>query len=112
MKLDIYDKKGNVVKTCEKDVHDILVCTIEDVSRAFDLRTDKEYSSKELSELITKFIQSDMDGAKEIVANTFGDLTVDEVDTAKFEDIILVLIQVVGYTFKLMGRLKSGDEKN
>lgn len=113
MRLDIYDKKGKVVKTCEKDVNELLFGTIDDVSRALDLKPGDKYSTQEITDIVTAFIDSDMDGAKEIIANIFDDVTAEEIRMTKFTDLMRVIVEVIGYTIGALGKVKAaGDEKN
>lgn len=112
MKLDIFDKKGNIEKTYEKDVHDLLFGTVDDVSQALDLQNNEKISLEDLTTIVTEFIGSDIDTAKEIIKGIFDGLTDEELRRAKLADYMGVIVEVVSFTMGALGKVKGSDEKN
>lgn len=112
MKLPIYDRKGEVVKTYEKDVSDLLFCTVDDVSQALDLKPGEKISTDDLSPVVTEFINNDMEKAKAIVKDIFDGLTDEELKMTKIAEFDAVIVEAIGYTIGVLGKGKGNNEKN
>lgn len=112
MKLPIYDRKGEVVKTYEKDVSDVLFCTTDDVSQALDLKPGEKVSIDDLSPIVLEFINSSMDKAKAIVKDVFDGLTDEELRMTKTVEFDKVITELVGFTLGILGKAKGNNEKN
>lgn len=112
MKLNVYDKKGKIEKTYEKEAADLMFGTIDDVSRALDLKSGEKIAVSDLTPLVTEFIDSDIDKAKEIMKDIFDGLTDEEIRRVKMSEFVTAIVEVIGYTIGMLGKGKEDDEKN
>lgn len=106
MKLNIY-KKGEIVKTYEKEASDLLFGTVDDVSRALDIKQGDKITIDDLTPIVSEFIDSDIEKAKEIVKEIFEDMTDDELRHVKMTEFIGVIVEVLGFTFGVLGKVSS-----
>lgn len=106
MILNIYEKK-KIAKTYEADSYDLLFGTVEDVANAVDLDSLQTGSDVEIIQAVGKLVMNSMDTVKELLKDIFDGLTDEEIRKTKVEEIAVVLIDVVKYTFAKMSKLNS-----
>lgn len=106
MILNIYEKK-KVVKTYEADSYDLMFGTVEDVANAVDLDKLKTGSDVEIIQAVGALVMNSMDTVKDLLKDIFDGLTDAEIKQTKVEEIAVVLIDVVKYTFSKMSKLNS-----
>lgn len=106
MILNIYEKK-KVVKTYEADSYDLMFGTVEDVANAVDLDKLKTGSDVEIIQAVGALVMNSMDTVKDLLKDIFDGLTDAEIKQTKVEEIAVVLIDVVKYTFAKMSKLNS-----
>lgn len=109
MELNIYEK-GEIKKTYEMNVNDLLFGTIDDVSKALDIKHGEKITVSEISTIVSEFIDSDIDKAKEIVKGIFDGLTDEELRNIKMTEFMSVIVEVIGFTIGALG--KASSEKN
>lgn len=106
MILNIYEKK-KIAKTYEADSYDLLFGTVEDVANAVDLDSLQTGSDVEIIQAVGKLVMNSMDTVKELLKDIFDGLTDEEIRKTKVEEIAVVLIDVVKYTFAKMKAMNT-----
>jgi len=106
MILNIYDKK-QIVKTYEADAYDLMFGVLEDVAAVVKLDELKEGSDAEIIKLIGGAVLASMDTVKDLLKDIFDGVTDDELRNTRISEIAAVLLDVVKYTIKKLGTLKS-----
>lgn len=116
MKLHIYDRKGKVVKTYEKEAADLMFFTIEDVAEALELKSGEKIAIDAMTDKVTDFINTNYEKSKSLVKGVFDELTDDELKMTKMAEYIAALVELIGCAISFLGKTKNSDgeddEKN
>ena len=102
--LTIKDKKGEVIKTVEAQTFDIYFGTIDNLMGLLDL--DEETSSFEL----LKKVSTAWKELINILSDIFPDMEKEDWQYVKVNDLIPILLQIVGYTFSEMMGIPSNSK--
>lgn len=109
MKLNIYEKK-KVVKTYEADSYDLMWGVVEDIAEAIKLDKLQTGSNEEIMKLAFDLVITGKDTVNELLKDIFEGITDDELRKLRVSEIVEVLVDVVKFTVKQLG--KGINEKN
>lgn len=104
MKLNIYDKK-KVVKTYEMDSYDLMWGTVEDIADAIKLDELKSGSNEEIIKLAFNLVVTAKDTVNDLMKDIFDDLTDEELRRVRVSEMVNVLVDVVKFTVKELGKM-------
>lgn len=104
MKLNIYDKK-KVVKTYEMDSYDLMWGTVEDIADAIKLDELKSGSNEEIIKLAFNLVVTAKDTVNDLMKDIFDNLTDEELRCVKVSEMVNVLVDVVKFTVKELGKM-------
>ena len=104
MILNIYDKK-KVVKTYEMDSYDLMWGTVEDIADAIKLDELKSGSNEEIIKLAFNLVVTAKDTVNDLMKDIFDDLTDEELRCVKVSEMVNVLVDVVKFTVKELGKM-------
>ena len=103
MKLKIYKNK-KVEKTYEADTYDLMFGTLEEVAQAVKIDELKTGSDAEILKMVVNLIVGSMDTITDLMKDIFEGITDDELKRAKVKDMAQVIVEVVQYTIKELGK--------
>ena len=104
MKLNIYDKK-KIVKTYEVDSYDLMWGTVEDVAEAIKLEDMKTGSQDEIIKMTLNLVVTAKDTVNDLMKDIFDGLTDEELRCIKVSEMVNVLVDVVKFTVKELGKM-------
>lgn len=104
MILNIYDKK-KVVKTYEMDSYDLMWGTVEDIADAIKLDELKSGSNEEIIKLAFNLVVTAKDTVNDLMKDIFDDLTDEELRCVRVSEMVNVLVDVVKFTVKELGKM-------
>ena len=105
MKINIYNDKGEVIKTEEAEMIELRFGTIRKIMKLLDI--DNAKNSAEL--LMT--VNSAWDEVVKILNRSFEDMTEEDWEGVKLSELLGVLLAIVKYSFKKMAEIPV-DEGN
>lgn len=118
MKLNIYNKKREVVKTYECDNYKLMYGTIMDLTKAIDLKEvvkvidNRNEDVNMFISIMTDTIYNALDLIEDILKDVFDGLTDDELRMTNINEIIDVIIELVQTSMPIiMKAFKKSTEK-
>ena len=109
MKLNIYEKR-QVVKTYTADTYDLMFGTLEDVAAAMNLDQMTSGDEKEILSMAMNLLQHGTHTVRDLLKDIFEGITDEEIKHTRVKEIAKVLLDVVKYTAKELGKMNT--EKN
>lgn len=103
--LNVYDEKGNIVKTCEAQYAHIKFGVIRSLMKL--LKIDQVEDTQELM----KTVYTAWDKIVKILDTSFPDMTEDDWDNVDFAEVMKALLGITKMTFAKMTEVPR-DEKN
>lgn len=104
MKLNVYDKK-TIIKTYEVDSYDLMWGTVEDVAEAIKLEDMKTGSQDEIIKMTLNLVVTAKDTVNDLMKDIFDGLTDEELRCIKVSEMVNVLVDVVKFTVKELGKM-------
>ena len=113
MKLNIYGKNKEIVKTYETETYDLMFGTIEDIAEAVKIDSLEDVNNNaEIIRIIGNLMVSGRETVKELMKDIFPGLTDKELKNVKISEMIDVLTDVIVYTIFKLNDSFGGNEKN
>lgn len=111
--LNIYDKKGKVVKTYSTNEIFVTTGIVEDIFKYVDIDTllNKSTSQEDLGKLILKIVVKGWSNFKEIILNLFDNLTEEEFRETRINEVASVILNVLTYALSSLNSIGT-SEKN
>ena len=106
LKLNVYDDEGNVTKTCEAQVVDITFGTIRSLMKLLNVDNIDDTAA------LFKIVYNAWDQFISILNKCFPDMTEDDWDNVKLNELIPILIVILKDTFAKMLSIPKDDSKN
>lgn len=103
LKLNIYEKK-KVVKTYTAETYDLMFGTVEDFINVIDINNIDLENKESLIKVASKVVVSALDIIKPLLKDVFDGLTDEELRNTKISEIVDVVIQIIKFAIKEMGK--------
>ena len=104
--LNIYNDKGEVVKTSKAQIVDIKFGTIRSLMKLFNIEDINDTGT------LLKTVYSAWDKLIKILDKSFPDVTEEEWDYVKVNELLSILFDIFKYTFAQMMSIPKDDSKN
>lgn len=109
LKLNIYEKK-KIIKTYTAETYDLMFGTVEDFINVIDINNIDLENKEGLIKVASKVVVSALDIIKPLLKDVFDGLTDEELRNTKISEIVDVVIQIIKFAIKEMG--KGFKQKN
>lgn len=103
LKLNIYEKK-KVIKTYTAETYDLMFGTVEDFINVIDINNIDLENKESLIKVASKVVVSALDIIKPLLKDVFDGLTDEELRNTKISEIVDVVIQIIKFAIKEMGK--------
>lgn len=107
--LNIYEKK-KIIKTYTAETYDLMFGTVEDFINVIDINNIDLENKESLIKIASKVVVSALDIIKPLLKDVFDGLTDEELRNTKISEIVDVVIQIIKFAIKEMG--KGFKQKN
>lgn len=101
MKLNVYESR-RIIKTYEAESYDLMFGTVEDILTLFNVDDLKTGSDVEIIKMVGKVLPQCIDTVKPLLKDIFEGITDEELKKTKMKEIVVVLIDVIKYSFSQM----------
>lgn len=107
--LNIYEKK-KIIKTYTAETYDLMFGTVEDFINVIDINNIDLENKESLIKMASKVVVSALDIIKPLLKDVFDGLTDAELRNTKISEIVEIIIQIIKFAIKEMG--KGFKQKN
>ena len=101
--LNIYEKK-KIIKTYTAETYDLMFGTVEDFINVIDINNIDLENKESLIKVASKVVVSALDIIKPLLKDVFDGLTDAELRNTKVSEIVEIVIQIIKFAIKEMGK--------
>ena len=116
LKINIYNELDEVVKEHKRTGYSIKMRTVKNVIETLDTKKigialNEEGSNAEAISVVGEFVINAYDTAKELLMDIFTEMTEEEYENTRVDEVVKVIVNIVKYSFNVIA-LAGGKGKN